>query len=178
MGRQFSNMGKFFTTIRALLLATALLAVPVSFGKARDFPLSSCKSADGTITQLSGIDTDHASMVGMITEPDAIEYCSREVASEPPEQCAKAIVQELNGAEYRATANCPKHILESKTDQRAQALEQYILVRKDGEFFWKSTRTGNTLGNSCADGTPPLFQQFGILCPKETGTLELTSPIK
>ena len=69
----------------ALLVGTSLTQNAV----ARDFPLASSKGANGTITELSDVDTEHASMVGIVTAPDAAEYCHRQSPSEPLNSCVR-----------------------------------------------------------------------------------------
>ena len=161
------------TTIYLLSLLNCVTA------DARDFPLASCKSANGTIIQMSGTNTDHATMVGTVTAPDAMEYCDRDPGGETTanggpktvEACVAEYLKRENGAQYRAIANCPQHILESNA---GRGMERFRLVRNDeGAFAWGSIRTGRTLGNSCGDGTPPLFEQFKILCPREASNIEL-----
>jgi hypothetical protein len=85
----------------------------------------------------------------------------------------KEVLRLENGAHYRASANCPKRLLESKIDQRAGIFEQFRLVHEKGEYSWRSMPTGKVLGNSCGDGTPPLFEQFRILCPTEAQSIDL-----
>jgi hypothetical protein len=139
--------------------------------EARDFPLASCKGANGTIAKLSGVDTDHASMEGSITEPDVIEYCVRQKgARETLDHCVHETVERTSPTRYRAAANCPQHLLESKIDKLT---EQFKLITQNDERAWKSVRTGKVLGNSCGDGTPPLLEQFKILCPREADLLNL-----
>ena len=140
---------------------------------ARDFPLASCKGANGTITELSGIDTEHASMVGIVTAPDAAEYCRRQVPAEPVNSCVRNVLKNEKGIRYRAAVNCVQHVLESKSDLTSATLERYELIRNGEEYFWKTLRSGRSLGNSCADGTPPMYEQFKILCPKEAERLNL-----
>ena len=114
-------------------------------------------------------------MVGTITEPDVIEYCLRQKREqEALENCVRRTLEPNNPIRYRAAANCPKHLLESKTEQLPEnKSEQFGLVHEHGENAWKSIRTGKVLGNSCGDGTPPLFEQFKILCPQEAKSLNL-----
>lgn len=157
---------------------TALL-VTLSLGaQARDFPLASCKGANATITELLGVDTNHAQMTGVMTAPDAIEYCVRQVIGRPDtretyQQCAQEVLRSEHGVRYFAEANCQKRTLGSKIDQRITAIEQFALVCGKDSCAWKSYRTGKILGDSCADGKPPLLLKFEILCPREAEGLPL-----
>jgi hypothetical protein len=165
-------------TRKSFAIITTLLVILLCGAEARDFPLASCKGANGTITELFGIDTDHARMIGVVTIPDAIEYCVRQVSGRPGsrethDQCAQEVLRAENGARYYAEANCPKRVLRSKTDQSAKAIEQLTLVCGKDSCTWRSNLTGKMLGDSCADGTPPLFLQFEILCPTEAEGLPL-----
>jgi hypothetical protein len=155
-----------------------LVCLGHSNAEARDFPLASCKGANGTIIQLSDVDTDHATMVGTVTLSDALEYCVRQVSGRPGsrqkhQQCARDTLRAENGAHYRASANCPKRLLESKIDQRDRIFEVFGLVHERGEYAWSSMRTDKVLRNSCGDGTPPLFEQFKILCPTEAQSIDV-----
>jgi hypothetical protein len=154
-------------------MALLMLVGLTQFALARDFPLASCKGANGTITELSGIDTEHASMVGIVTAPDAAEYCRRQVSTEPVNFCVRDVMKNEKGTRYRAAANCIQHVLESKSDLTSVTLERYGLIRNGEEYFWKTLRSGKSLGNSCADGTPPMYEQFKILCPREAERLNL-----
>jgi hypothetical protein len=121
--------------------------------------------------QLTGVDTERASMEGRITQPDVIEYCARQKGTgETLDHCVRETFERSSRARYHAAANCPQHLLES---MRERSVEQFRLVRENGENVWKSVRTGKVLGNSCGDGTPPLLEQFKILCPTEAEALDL-----
>jgi hypothetical protein len=56
---------------------------------------------------------------------------------------------------------------------RSITTERFKLIVQNDESTWKSMRTGKMLGNSCGDGTPPLIEQFKILCPHEADALKL-----
>jgi hypothetical protein len=162
------------------VLVSILASLPVflSHADARDFPLASCKGANATITELLGVDTNNAHMSGVVTAPDAIEYCVRQVSGRPGsrethDQCAQDVLRAENGTRYYAEANCPRHMLKGKIDQSVTALEQLTLVCGKDSCAWKSIRTGKMLGESCGDGTPPLYLQFQILCPTEAESLPL-----
>lgn len=157
--------------MRVIIVCCLMAVVDITALEARDFPLASCKGPNGTITTLSGVDTDHAIMEGTITEPDVIEYCVRQKGPrETLDHCVRETLERNNPTRYRAAANCPQHLLESTIDK---AIEQFKLVHEKDEKAWRSVRTGKTLGNSCGDGTPPLFEQFKILCPHEADLLDL-----
>ena len=155
--------------IMALLVGTSLTQNAV----ARDFPLASSKGANGTITELSDVDTEHASMVGIVTAPDAAEYCHRQSPSEPLNSCVRNVMKYEHGTRYRAAANCAQHVLESKNDLTSATPAQYKLTRSGDEYVWKQIPSGGLLGNSCAEGTPPMFEQFKIPCPTEAARLNL-----
>jgi hypothetical protein len=163
---------------RTVVFFATALVIGSSSAEARDFPLASCKGANATITTLSGVDTGQARMSGIITAPDAIEYCVRQVSGRPGsrethDQCAQELLRAENGARYYAEANCSKRVLRSKTDQRAKSLDALTLVCEKNACTWKMISTGKMLGQSCADGTPPLYFQFEILCPTEAEGLPI-----
>jgi hypothetical protein len=122
-----------------------------------DYPHASCKSWDGTIVEISGLNSARASMVGKITEQDVKEFCLRQ----PPDpttksgkrqvkQCIKDTLMETSGLILRTLANC-----------------------RDGSITfsvgsWKKSARfplSQDEGTGCASNLPPVIEQFRILCP-------------
>jgi uncharacterized protein len=145
--------------------------------KTGSFPLASCKSWNGTITELSGVDGRHATMKGVIRREDLLEYCSRSPGGEVKntgdgaevEKCADRLLFEMRNTIPDRTnlvsiADCHQGTIRD-TEERA-----YQLVGADpstawNELRWKHLRSGQLLDGSCASGTPPITEQFKLLCP-------------
>jgi hypothetical protein len=72
--------------IRAALHALAIVSVAsptvTPAAAAGDFPVASCKTWNGTVVELSGINTSTAIMRGIITRADIQEYCERDPGGE------------------------------------------------------------------------------------------------
>lgn len=134
------------------------------------YPLASCKSWNGTITELSGADTNKAVMRGAVTEEDFKEFCERQSDPSAPDaeartkDCLANSVQLHKGeTSLMSTADCRASQIRDHTDQ------VYTLVGPDKSAFhgltWRHGRTDQILDGSCASGAPPVSEQFKLLCP-------------
>lgn len=165
----------------ALGLSALVLLVSVAnsqeIGQPGSFPLASCKGWSATLTELKRKDTDRATMRGVLTSADAKEYCERDpggvtVAYGGKKTVADCIVDVLNGARssvppqitVSATADCKRGIIDSASEKRYQlvGIERHS---SGAELTWKHIRSGAILGQSCGEGTPPITEQFRIMCP-------------
>lgn len=148
------------------MLTGALL--PSSSLASGDFPLASCKSWNGTITKLSGLNTARATMQGSVATPDVQEYCERDPGGETIayggkltiDQCVARYKREVKNIRLEAVANCNQGILSfSYGPSRRQKVKFPISAETD---------------QSCASGLPPLREQFKILCPAAASTHNVT----
>ena len=139
------------------VLASAILNhTAYAFG---DFPLASCKSNNGTITERSGINTEHALIKGMITKADIQEYCERDPGGSTVAyggkltiaQCVNSMFQRVAKDEMFALANCKTGHLKFRYGTSPEKAVKFPLHR-DAD-------------TSCASGMPPMIQQFQLLCP-------------
>lgn len=145
--------------MRAAVLITAILAMLSPALAAGDFPLASCKGWSGTITEREGIDSNRASMAGIVTKADFHEYCERDPGGETTAyggslttaQCVKKHMAESGKTKLSATANCSSGVLTFKASgQKAERVKFPLASEAD---------------TSCASGMPPLIEQFKALCP-------------
>jgi hypothetical protein len=123
-----------------------------------DYPHASCKSWDGTIVEISGLNGARANMVGKVTEPDVKEFCMRQ----PPDpttksgkrqvkKCIKDTLTETSGLALRTLANCQDGSITFSVGSWKQSA-RFPLSQDES--------TG------CASNLPPVIEQFRILCPK------------
>src|SRR4051812_47943514 len=61
---------------------------PNSLYKSGSFPLASCKSWNGTITEINQPNTSTARISGVVTKEDVLEYCSRMQGDDQAKQAA------------------------------------------------------------------------------------------
>lgn len=140
------------------------------------YPLASCKSWNGTVTELRETDTPHASIKGAVTESDFLEYCERHPGGDrnDPEDkeavkaCVVKHMQEQksllrHSLQLISTADCIKGLLQDTQEKAYQVVEPDS--SRQGKILWRHIRSGELLDDSCASGTPPLTEQFKILCP-------------
>ena len=147
--------------MRHVILLTTILGAIAShsahaFG---DFPLASCKSNNGTITEKSGINTERALIKGMITKADIQEYCERDPGGSTiahggkltVTQCVTSMYQRVAKDEMYALANCNTGYLKFRYGTSPEKNVKFPLNRD--------------FDTSCASGMPPLIEQFRLLCP-------------
>lgn len=123
-----------------------------------DYPIASCKIWNGTIRKVSGQDSQHALMVGVVTDDDLREYCQRAPGGETieyggkltVEECVKTYRSELKEDRVRSIADC----------HRGTIVFQGNYGTSSAQF-----PLGPDEDDSCASGMPPLQAQFRILCP-------------
>ena len=145
--------------MRRQLFAALLFSLPSAAFAAGDFPLASCKGWNGTIIEREGIDTQHATMSGILTKADFQEYCERDPGGETQQyggkltlkQCVKRYMQQSGKDKMSSTANCDTGQLSFKLSQKPAQRVRFPLQDED---------------TSCASGMPPLIEQFKLLCPK------------
>lgn len=119
-----------------------------------DFPIASCKSWNGTIVRIEGIDSTEAVMTGIVTEKNLLEYCERDPGGETIEyggkltvqQCVKKYGRETQKLELRSIANCRDGSI--------------VFGRSSARFPLEENAD-----TSCGSGMPPLIAQFQMLCP-------------
>jgi hypothetical protein len=132
-----------------------------------DFPLASCKSHDGTITEKSGINTSKALIKGMITKADIQEYCERDPGGstityggkETFAMCVEKIYREEKDTQLIAIANCSTQVLTFRDGNNQEVKVRFPLAPNADQ--------------SCASGMPPLISQFKILCPAAANRLKM-----
>ena len=71
---------------------------------------------------------------------------------------------------FAAQANCERHELEPV---RGRELGVFHLVPVRGQTLWRSLNSKVIHEKSCAEGTPPLYRQFAMLCPAQAASLGL-----
>jgi len=144
---------KYVLVLISLKLACACPAV------ALDFPVASCKSWNGTVMELSGVDTTRAAMSGSVTKPDIQEYCQRDPGGETRQhggkltvsQCVDNYLREVGKTDLVSEANCQAGNISFRYGSRAPTRARFPL-HTDAD-------------TSCASGMPPLIAQFKMLCP-------------
>jgi len=142
------------------------------------YPLASCSSWDGTVTQIGGVDTSAATMSGTVRGSDALEYCERDPARvmrrdagrADVRQCVDSVLRRTRGMWFAAQANCERHELETV---RGRELGVFHLVPVRGQTLWRSLNSKVIHEKTCTDGTPPLYRQFAMLCPAEAAKMGL-----
>jgi hypothetical protein len=150
-------------------LVTVVLSVcPASPSLASgDFPRSSCKTWNGTVVAMSGVNTSRALMRGIITRADVQEYCDRDPGEETVQygpgkltipQCVARYYRKLRNVKLLARADCARATLEFHDGGRVERLKF------------------PTADTSCSSGHSPLISQFNMLCPKQAQELEMTWP--
>ena len=135
-----------------------------SLYKTGSFPLASCKSWNGTITEITGANTNSAKMSGVITKEDMEEFCSR-MHDDTARQaaCLKENLIELRGElSLMSTANCRAGRIKTIDEKEYQLLG--LDKGSDNSLSWQHVRSGKILDGSCASGAPPISEQFRILC--------------
>lgn len=142
---------------------------PNSIYKSGSFPLASCKSWNGTITEIVGANTSKASMSGVVTREDVLEYCSRMQGDDEAKQaaCLKEEATRLRGEfSLTSTADCSAGRIKT-TDEKEYQLRGLGGVWLNGDYSltWQHVRSGKLLDGSCASGAPPITEQFKLLCP-------------
>lgn len=137
-----------------LLVSWLVLGFSTQRALANDFPIASCKSWDGTIVSIEGIDSAKAVMTGAVTDKNLLEYCERDPGGETIEyggkltvqQCVEKYRRQTQKLELRSTANCRDGSI--------------VFDRSSARFPLKTNAD-----TSCGSGMPPLIAQFQILCP-------------
>ena len=143
------------------------VAVPGNPAFGLDFPVASCKSWNGTVVAIDGVDTAKASMQGVVTKPDIQEYCQRDPGGETREsggrltkaQCVDNYVREVGRPELAAEANC-----------RMGAISFRYAGKQPVRTRFPMSADADT---SCASGMPPLVSQFRMLCPAAANRMKI-----
>lgn len=143
------------------------------------YPLASCSSWDGTVTQIGGLGTSAATMSGTVRGSDALEYCERDPARvmrrdagrADVRQCVDSVLRRTRGMWFAAQANCERHELETV---RGRELGVFHLVPVRGQTLWRSLNSKIVHEKTCAEGTPPLYRQFAMLCPAQAAAMGLS----
>lgn len=128
-----------------------------------DFPHASCKTWNGTIVAISGVNTRNASMTGIITPADVQEYCERDPGAETVQfggklttaQCVERYFAKLRNLKLLVRADCARATVEFHDGDR---VERVRLPAAD---------------TSCASGNPPMIEQFIKLCPTRAKQLNI-----
>lgn len=148
--------------------AQAEFPVANSIYKSGSFPLASCKAWNGTITEITGVNTSAARMSGVVTKEDVLEYCSRMQGDDEAKQaaCLKEGAIQLGGQfSLMSTADCQAGRIKT-TDEKEYQLRGLGGLWLNGGYSltWQHVRSGKVLDGSCASGAPPITEQFKILC--------------
>ena len=150
---------KLGAMIRFVGILGALIATPItpafSFG---DYPIASCKSWNGTIRKIQGQDSQHALMVGVVTNDDIREYCERDPGGETAEyggnltvdECVEKYRSEMKEDRVRTIADCERGTIVFQDYYGTRSAQFPLAPNSD---------------DSCGSGMPPLIAQFRILCP-------------
>ena len=134
-----------------------------------DFPHASCKTWNGTVVAMSGVNTSHARMSGIITRADVQEYCDRDAGEETVQygpgkltiaQCVARYFRKLRHVKLLARADCARATVEFHDGDRVERVQ---LPAADV---------------SCASGHPPLIEQFKRLCPTRAKELKVDEPAR
>jgi uncharacterized protein len=132
-------------------------------GKRTSFP-TSAKGEQATLIDIDGVDTDHASAKGQITQADFLEYCERDPGGETIENGGKLTVRECAQQEQTTTT---ERTFVSHANCKAKELNLWdgswrFLSYQDETITWIDPK-GETEkpwnGTAAADG------QFDLLCP-------------
>jgi hypothetical protein len=131
-----------------------------------DFPRASCKTWNGTVVGISGVDTSNARMTGIVSRADVQEYCDRAAGDETlpsgrkltTAQCVGRYFRKLRRVKLLARADCARATVEFHDGDRVERLQ---LPAEDA---------------SCASGGVPLVQQFIKLCPTRARELKMNDP--
>lgn len=127
---------------------------------AGDYPLASCKSWNGKVTSLTGIDSRSAVMKGVVTRADLREYCERDPGGETTqyggrltiEQCVDQYAEEYDGTALLSEADCSAGT---------------VAFRYGSDDIRRATfPMSPDADTSCASGMPPLIYQFQMMCPR------------
>lgn len=132
-------------------------------GKRASFPISA-KGEQATLTELDGVDTDHASAKGQITQADFLEYCERDPGGETIQYGGKLTVRQCAQRE-QATTN--QRTFVSHANCKAKELHLWdgswrFLGYQHETITWTDPKGENEKpwnGTAAADG------QFELLCP-------------
>lgn len=150
------------------MLAMSLsVASPVAALAAGDFPVASCKSWNGTVVERDGIDTARASMRGIVTKADLLEYCERDPGGETKAtggrmttaQCVAKYLRQEARTSMMSEANCRTGTVVFSYGDREPTRARFPL--------------GPDADTSCASGMPPLVEQFKMLCPSAAKRLKV-----
>lgn len=144
----------------------------------REFPLASCKGPNATLVRLTAANSANARIDGVMQEANIKEYCERMIVgdAEKLRTCVLRMERAL-GLKFSATANCGRHLVTSIRNLKRDTLELRVkgvskvrvLSRDQETVDWemRSLVSGETFGFVCAYGTPPLAEQFQLMCPEE-----------
>lgn len=151
------SIGSAYTVLTMLFFACSSDR-SLAFG---DFPLSSCKGWNATITRKSGIGTRTATLMGRVTRAGVREFCERDPGGETVENGGKLTLDECTNRYF------------------AREKRKQVVSRADcetGRFEFQSSGQSikriqfpieADIDKSCASGLPPLQAQYEILCPNK-----------
>jgi len=132
-------------------------------GKRASFPLTA-KGVQATLTELDGVDTDHASAKGQITQADFMEVCERDPGAETIEYGGKLTVRQCAQREQITTS---ERSFVSRANCKMKELTLW-----DGTWRFVSYDDGGiTFTDPKGDvekpwnGTAAPEGQFELLCP-------------
>lgn len=142
-----------------------------SIYRSGSFPRASCSGWDGTITELTGVNSSNARMRGVITREDFQEFCERmkgEDEKDTVKKCVEDLVAEhrgrtLNPLDLMSTADCQRGVMRDTNEMAYQLVgtsRPPVIT-----LVWKHIRTGKVLEGTCASGGLLLTEQFKLMCP-------------
>jgi len=141
-----------------LILSSSVVGTGAAYAFG-DYPLASCAGNNGTIVEKTSVNTDRATIKGIITKADMQEYCERDPGGITLNFGGKLTVRQCVEQEYRkkkdtyfeTTANCAAKTLSFRYNGKLDRSVRFPL--------------SSDADTSCASGMPPLITQFVVLCP-------------
>jgi hypothetical protein len=131
-------------------------SIVVPEGTFGNYPLASCAGWNGTITEMAGQDGRNASLKGLVTKADVIEYCERDPGGSTIKYGGRKTISEcvdehsyVLNTQLRTVADCSRGVLRFSSGSRPERV----------------LRMPPPQDSSCASGVPPLLHQFQTLCP-------------
>lgn len=142
---------------------------PNSLYRSGSFPLASCKSWNGTVTEIQNKNSASAKLVGVVTSEDAMEFCERmnNGGNSTQEACLRDIANQMrNSFSLVSIANCSTGRIRTTDEKEYQLLGVGSVQSKDDYILaWQHVRSATVLDGSCASGAPPITEQLKLLCP-------------
>lgn len=122
------------------------------------------KGVQATVTAIDGLDTSHASVTGVMTTADFLEYCTRDPGGATTQHGGKLTVRQCAESEARSTR---EKTLTATADCKAKSVTLWygtwrFLSFGETGITWKGPK-GET--EEPWSGTTAAEEQFRLLCP-------------